>query len=89
MDDSKEFTFIVRSGEKKRYNAGFYDYHQSTPKYSISFYVPETERKRVTVNQVMTGSQDHCSFAWDIVNDSDCIAFFTVKKDGVIVQHKA
>jgi hypothetical protein len=79
-----DFTFLLKPGQKFRYNAGPYDRERHMPVYTIEVSAPSHVQQLVVITQSFIETADGCLWIWDIENGSDSSLppFFTVKKDG-------
>jgi len=81
----KGFTFALAPGGKTRRIAGPYDLKSRTPRYELEV-MPDLYKRQVSVEQCMLGSEENCSWCWDITNNSDIMVFVAVRKDGELMK---
>lgn len=83
MTDKKTYAFALAAGQKTRHIAGEFDTETRKPNYEIEVSIYQHPKNQVKVTPILLGSREDCQWGWDIENNSEMPAFFTVKKDGV------
>lgn len=79
MAEQEGYTFCLLPGESTRYVAGPFDVKANTPHYAIEVCAPRYVRNRVAVSRAVLEGRGSSQWAWDVVNSSPHIAFFSVR----------